>query len=148
MTSQHQSIGTCSPSEGGQGAELFEVYKDHSNVLRTWLTAYGIGAPVLLLSQEKLWEKLGQAGNLREIAIVFLAGVAIQAMLAALNKYVMWSCYYGETSESYAKGWLFKVSQVVANQAWIDLLVDIVSIACFVWGTYLCFRSLLPATSV
>lgn len=53
-----------------------------------------------------------------------------------------------KTSESYAKGWLFKVSQVVANQAWIDLLVDIVSIACFVWGTYLCFRSLLPATSV
>lgn len=143
MTDQQKNLGACAPVEGELGAEHFEVYKDHSNVLRTWLTAYGVGAPVLLLSQEKLWEKLGQAGNLTAVAIAFLLGVALQAVLAAINKYVMWSCYYGAVNKQYAEGWLFKFSQKVACYAWIDLLADAVSIASFGWGTYVCFTSLL-----
>lgn len=148
MEDQKQQGEGCALPEGESGAEHFEVYKDHSNVLRTWLTAYGVGAPVLLLSQEKLWEKLGQAGNLREVAIAFLLGVALQALLAAINKYVMWSCYYGSISESYAKGKTFRLAQVIAGYVWIDLLVDAASIGCFVWGTYRCFSSLLPGPSV
>ncbi|MBK0115995.1 MULTISPECIES: hypothetical protein [unclassified Delftia] len=143
MTDQQQYLGSCAAVEGELGAEHFEVYKDHSNVLRTWLTAYGVGAPVLLLSQEKLWEKLGQAGNLRAVAIAFLLGVALQAVLAAINKYVMWSCYYGAVDKKYAESRVFEFSQKVAGYAWIDLLTDAVSIASFVWGTYLCFTSLL-----
>jgi hypothetical protein len=143
MTDQQNQSGAYAPVEGYLGAEHFEVYKDHSNILRTWLTAYGVGAPVLLLSQEKLWEKLGQAGNLKEVAILFLIGVAFQALLAALNKYVMWSCYYGADNKKYAEGWFFRASKRIASYAWIDLLVDATSIVAFVWGTYLCFTSLL-----
>jgi hypothetical protein len=143
MTDQQNQSGACAPVEGNLGADHFEVYKDHSNILRTWLTAYGVGASVLLLSQEKLWEKLGQAGNLKEVAILFLIGVAFQALLAALNKYVMWSCYYGAANKKYAECWIFRASKRIASYAWIDLLADAASIAAFVWGTYLCFTSLL-----
>lgn len=32
----------------------FQAYAEYSKVLRTWLVAYGIGAPVLLLTNEPL----------------------------------------------------------------------------------------------
>ncbi len=126
-----------------QSAELFQVYKDHSNVLRGWLTAYGVGVPVLLLSQDKLWEKFSHSGSLRDIALLFLGGVGLQAALAALNKYVTWSCYYGEIHDGYKAGYLYKISNWIARQAWIDLVVDLLAIAAFAWGTYRCFMSLI-----
>lgn len=147
MIKKHKKVRIeGSPVEIEQTAELFEVYKDHSNVLRAWMAAYGVGTPVLLLSQEKLWGILMSAGSAANIAALFLIGVALQAFLAALNKYVMWSCYYGEINESYSTGRLCALTRILAKQAWIDLLVDFVSIICFAWSTYLCFQSIFPAS--
>jgi len=37
---------------------LFEAYGSAATSLRTWLVAYGIGAPVFFLSKDNLWRAL------------------------------------------------------------------------------------------
>lgn len=143
MTNESGRIASLSGSDAVQATEFFDVYKDHSNVLRTWLTAYGVGVPVLMLSQEKIWSKVVSAGLLEFVAALFLFGVVIQVILLSINKYVMWSCYYGTISKLYAQGRWYSLSASLSCRAWVDLVVDIISIVCFAIGTYFCFESLV-----
>ena len=71
-------------------AEFYKAYEEHSKVLRTWLVAYGVGAPVLFLTNDSLAAKLGASAESGEIGGLFLGGVAFQVFLAVLNKTVMW----------------------------------------------------------
>ena len=74
-------------------AELFKVYAEYSKTLRTWLVAYGIGAPVLFLTNETLARTFVKSPQARIVAFSFLMGVLLQVFLALLNKNVMWVCY-------------------------------------------------------
>ena len=38
--------------------ELYKAYEEHAKTLRTWLVAYGIGAPVVFLTNEQLSKRL------------------------------------------------------------------------------------------
>jgi hypothetical protein len=64
----------------------FDLYTDYARMLRLWLVAYGVGAPVLFLTQPQVADRLRQSGNGQFIAIVFLLGVAAQVINAAVNK--------------------------------------------------------------
>ncbi len=70
--------------------DYYKAYEEHSKVLRTWLVAYGIGAPVLFLTNETLAAKLAGSAVAGRVAALFLVGVAAQVLLAAFNKTVMW----------------------------------------------------------
>lgn len=138
---------TCPPSpvtsQSDDGSGHYTAYEEHARTLRTWLVAYGIGAPVLILSQDKLWEKLAAAGSLRFIAMLFLTGVALQVLLAALNKSAMWACYFGTVNESFRNSRRYRWGETISGYYWIDLAVDIISMAVFAWATYLCFAALV-----
>ena len=52
--------------------EYLNAYAEHSKTLRTWLVAYGIGAPVLLdgsqpLTDDQVYEVAGRVAVLRTI---------------------------------------------------------------------------------
>ncbi len=71
-------------------AEYFAAYEEYSKVLRTWFVAYGIGGPVLLLTNEALAKAIKTSGQGRGLAALFLIGVGLQVVLAAMNKFSMW----------------------------------------------------------
>lgn len=48
-------------------AELYAVYEEHSKTLRTWLVAYGIGAPVLFITNDKVWKAIASSGSAEEV---------------------------------------------------------------------------------
>ena len=120
----------------------FAAYSEHSNLLRTWLVAYGIGGPVLIVSQDKVWANLAQSAQLEAISALFLSGVLVQVILAALNKSVMWACYYGALIPSYKSSRRYKTASWLSEKYIIDLFCDVVSMAVFAWATFLCFVSL------
>jgi len=133
---------------GGDAAyakELFAVYEGFSKDLRTWLVAYGIGGPILFVTHEPVWRAIGQSGFARPLALLFLGGVALQVILAALNKTIMWAAYYGETEVSFQATRRFRLATWLSRQFWIDFLVDLVSILAFGWATYLAFRAITSA---
>jgi hypothetical protein len=80
-------------------SEYYTAYEHYSGVLRTWLVAYGIGAPVVVLTNESLWQTLRTNGDSSAIGVLFMSGVALQVLLAALNKAIMWGSYLKFHSE-------------------------------------------------
>lgn len=138
---------TPSSSPQDDGAGHYTAYEEHARTLRTWLVAYGIGAPVLMLSQDQLWKQLAATNSLPCIAALFLFGVALQVTLAAANKSAMWACYYGAINEEFEKTRVYRFGKWVAGLYWIDLVCDLVSMLVFAVATYLCFLALMPRPS-
>ena len=128
-------------SEGGTGH--YAAYEEHARTLRTWLVAYGIGGPVLILSQAEVWKRLAASGSLRFIASLFLSGVVLQVILAAVNKSAMWACYYGELESAYQSTRRYKIGLWLSERYLIDFLFDIAGMFLFAYATYLCFAALL-----
>ena len=95
-------------------SQLFRGYEEYSKTVRTWLVAYGIGAPVLFLTNETLARTLWKSGQAPRVAFFFLAGVVLQVGLAMLNKNVMWMCYYAEESQK------FKAKRAVRFADWLS----------------------------
>lgn len=128
-------------SDGDSGAAGFYATYDHySKLLRTWLVAYGIGGPVLLLSSDSLLARLSESDSSRSIAAFFLIGVALQVLLASINKTVMWVCYYGELYPDYCSKRRYRFCAWASEQFWLDFVVDLASMILFGLATYEAFE--------
>jgi len=121
------------------GSYYYTAYEKHSSVLRVWLAAYGVGAPVLVLTNEHVWSLLRQSGESRFIAGCFLLGVVLQVIIAALNKALMWSSYYAEEHVDYVETRRYRITAALRGQFWIDFLADLIAILLFATATYRMF---------
>jgi hypothetical protein len=125
-------------------AEFYSAFEDYAKTLRTWLVAYGIGAPVFLVHETEAWTRIGKSGNVRTIMLFFLVGVALQVFITALNKSVMWACYFGAHRPEYQSTWRYKAADWLSDKYLIDLACDALSIVLFTWATYLSFTAFAP----
>jgi hypothetical protein len=121
----------------------YKVYEEYSKVLRTWLVAYGIGAPVLLFTNDHLAEVIRRSHAATEIASFFLIGVGLQVLLAAVNKNVMWMLYWGAKHRGLQEKLWHRAAAIVSRQFWIDILIDLSSLVLFGCATLLAFRIVL-----
>jgi hypothetical protein len=135
-----------SSAHDSAAAEFYAVYDHYSKLLRTWLVAYGIGGPVLLLSSDTLLAKVSSSGSAKSIAVLFLFGVALQVLLAIANKTVMWVCYYGEINPAYCSKRRYKYCEWISEQFWIDFFVDVSSMILFGLATYETFEIVTGAS--
>jgi hypothetical protein len=122
-------------------SDNFTVYKEHSSTLRTWLVAYGIGLPALILANEDLWIRLKLAGVTRDIGLFFIAGVSVQVLLAALNKTLAWILYSGEVDAAVKQKGYYTKADSLSEMFWIDVAADIVTVGLFAYGTNLLFTA-------
>jgi hypothetical protein len=101
MTEVATQTGSASsngaPGDGGASLTarahdtgFYEPYVALARSLRVWFIAYGIGGPVLFLSNETAWKSLIKAGQARAVALLFLAGVATQVITVLIHKAAMW----------------------------------------------------------
>jgi len=124
---------------------LWDSYAEWSKHLRTWLVAYGIGAPILFLSRNEIWDVLAASPDRRLITKLFLGGVALQVALATVNKWSSWGYYSSvQWAETYGKAWWAPLAGWLVDQFWIDLLVDILTLAAFVTATVLTLNLFAP----
>ena len=122
---------------------FFEAYQEYAKVLRTWLVAYGIGAPVVFLTNEGLSKAILHSPEAKLIAGFFLAGVALQIVIAALNKHCMWVLYYGETEKDFQNNPAYKCAEWLSDHISIDLIVDLVTILLFAIATWWAYSTLV-----
>ena len=87
----------------------FAAYGEYARTLRAWLAAYGVGGPVLLITQKHAREMLLQAGETATVASWFLAGVTFQVGIAFVNKWMNWYLYAGEGDEAYGDDPIYKL---------------------------------------
>ena len=136
----------------------FANYAEYSKTLRSWLVAYGIGAPVLFLLSKDAPETISRSPHLKTIVTLFIVGVALQILLSFLNKWAAWNMYRGafskhlehigdtecdlhHTSKSY-RIW-FRINK----QSWIDMVVDVGALSCFSVATWIVLEALLSAST-
>lgn len=125
----------------------YAPYAEYSKTVRTWFVAYGIGAPVVLLSSDTAWKAIVDANCGESIGFFFLTGVALQLVAALLNKHAMWNMYFQEASLEFATPlnppywdrWIYKISEWYSEQNWVDVLLDLYSLILFGWATRLAF---------
>jgi hypothetical protein len=113
----------------------YNTYEEYAKNLRTWFVAYGIGGPVLLLTQKSISERIAQSGQARYIVYGFLLGVLFQIMLSFINKWNNWTIYAFSESEDLMKKWCFKLAEIISEQSWIDKLLDVLTIIAFAYST-------------
>lgn len=117
-------------------AEFYKAYEEYARNLRAWFVAYGVGGPVLILTQEHVSKAVIASGAGPGIARLFLSGVGLQILLSLINKWANWGVYAYSESQALADGRLFGFWSAVTNQVWIDILLDLGSVACFALATW------------
>lgn len=131
------------PKETG----FYEAYAGFAKTLRTWLVAYGIGAPVLFASQSAFATLLKEKQATVCIIGLFLIGVSLQLTAALMYKATMWYLYFGELSEAFQCTRRYKVSDWLSEQFWLELCFDIGSIVTFAWATVWVLVHLVASTA-
>src|SRR5689334_21033713 len=74
---------------------VFEAYADVARAFRGWVVAYGVGAPVVFVSQNNILKVLNTAPDARWIMAAFFFGTFLQVGLSWLNKICNWWGYVG-----------------------------------------------------
>ena len=110
---------------------FYKAYAGFAYNLRTWFIAYGIGAPVLFLSNKDAWDRIAVSGHAAQIAYLFLGGVAVQILEAIIYKTAMWYLYVSELDHLQAKGWRYRVSDWVSESYWLEMIFDVVTLVFF-----------------
>ncbi|MGH8369832.1 MAG: hypothetical protein ACRESC_02510 [Gammaproteobacteria bacterium] len=116
---------------------FYEPYMQYARTLRAWFVAYGIGVPVLLVSQEFIARAIIKAATGELITWLFLVGVAVQVLAAFLYKYSMVYLYFDEIDDELKGSLRLKLAIWLSNAIWLEMLFDLISIALFSWGTFL-----------
>jgi hypothetical protein len=121
---------------------FYEAYVGLSRNLRVWFIAYGIGGPVLFLSNNEVWQKISASGDGKLIGFLFLSGVSIQLVGTLLYKTTMWYLYIGELHKDFKKRLRYKVSDWVSECYCLEFIFDLGTLITFGWATYKVFRVL------
>jgi hypothetical protein len=128
------------PEEG-----YYKSYAEFSKTLRTWFVAYGIGGPVVLLSNNVAWGWLVKSGHASKMGLLFLIGGGLQVVGALLNKHVMWCLYFGELTPAKKGKRTYKIFDWYSDQDWIDVAIDLATLFFFAWATWLAFSTIMSA---
>jgi hypothetical protein len=124
-------------------SSFYESYAHFSRTLRAWLVAYGVGVPVLLVSQEFIAKAIIRANTGGLITWLFLTGVAIQVLAALLYKYSMAYLYNSEENSELNDTWRVQAAVWLSRAIWLEALFDVTAIGLFVWGTFLVVAAVL-----
>jgi len=105
--------------------------------------AYGVGVPVLLVSQRFIAEAIIRKGSGGVITWLFLAGVAVQIVEIFIYKYSQEYLYHDETGAKLKGTRRLALAEWFSNTIWFEILLDLIPIALFVWGTFMVVAAVL-----
>jgi len=132
------------------GKEEWAAYLEYNKVLRSWFVAFGVGGPALFLINAQIGQKLADNGELRYVSALFLVGAAFQVSGALINKIGNWYVYRGANDRAYQEKKRFKFCKWLVHQFWIDVGLDLATIAAYGFATWHLFTvfGVRPGTSV
>jgi hypothetical protein len=133
----HVVSGEVAPVASAAEIAFFANYSEYAKTLRAWLVAYGIGGPVLFLTNNDLSIALKTSACRNWIVDLFLVGVALQVILAFINKWCAWHMYIGEYDSALQDKRGYKFWSWLNERSWIDMTFDGLSLISFAVSTLL-----------
>jgi len=113
-----------------QKKEYLESYHQYNRILRSWFVAFGIGGPVIFLTNDRLYEDFLSLSGKVFIINLFLLGLSIQIFIVFVNKLANWYKY------SHTEGCCYNIANWLIGQFWIDILCDVSTMLVFGLGIY------------
>jgi putative heme degradation protein len=145
MEETPDDVGHASWDETDE-ARSYSTYLEYNKVLRTWFVSFGVGGPAILLANDTLAIMLSQAEQLRTVVLLFLGGAACQVVGAVVNKAANWYIYLSTIEDAaYLSSARYKFANCLVEQFWIDVLLDVITIAFFGWAAWLLMTVFLNA---
>lgn len=128
-------MSTDAKSSSREESGFYAAYAGFAKILRNWLIAYGVGCPVILLSNETIYKSLKETNCVCTAAVLFGIGVVSQLVAAMLYKTAMWWLYVGEVDTDFRERARYKSADWLSEQYWLEIVFDGVSIIFYVVGT-------------
>jgi hypothetical protein len=122
--------------------DLYANYQHYNTVLRSWFIGFGVGGPVILISNNDVLLKLKATGCAYLVGSLFFVGVGIQIIISFINKTVGWCNYFAEENQGFTDNWLYKAAIIFDEKYWLDVLADLLSIVTFTWVTVIFIKML------
>jgi hypothetical protein len=123
---------------GTQAAEdFYQTYAEYARTLRHWFVAYGVGGPLILMTNAPFSERLVNSGALYFVVYLFLAGVTFQVLVVVVNKWANWLMHSGAEDAVRRETWWYKQADGIYDQFWIDIACDSLTAVCFLAATLL-----------
>lgn len=110
-----------SDSEG-----YIEQFNLYLRDLRVWFVAYGIGGPVLFLTQPGVSKAVASSGGGRLIIALFIGGVVSQVLSSLFGKWASWVQYRHAKYEEFSR--LIGLARFWAGNLVIDFLLDMITV--------------------
>lgn len=123
------------PEDDGSGS--FAAYSDYNKTLRAWFVAFGVGGPALFLVNENVAHKLAEAGELTDIALLFLIGATAQIVCALINKTANWLVYRSTWGDEESSYWRYRAANWLSEQFLIDLGLDLITVVTYGMASWL-----------
>ncbi len=120
-------------------SEWGEAFDRYESMLRTWFVAYGIGGPVLIMTQDSLRTRLVAAPRGKLIVILFLLGLACQVIESFLYKMTNWYRYYRDAVHDAEPHRRYRFSDWVYHHYCVDIIFDLLTIGMFAAATVMAF---------
>ena len=122
---------------------FYEPYSHFSRTLRAWMVAYGVGVPIILISQSNIIETIKASGKGMMITYLFLGGVFIQVIASLIYKYSMGYLYASELDPSIEKTKRVKLANWFSDAFWLELSFDVLTTLLFFCGTFIVVKVML-----
>lgn len=122
---------------------FYAPYKSFATSLRAWFIAYGIGAPIVFLSNDTTQKAISEYESNKYLIALFLSGVVLQTIQALLYKHTMWHLYMGEGNDSYHENNLYKISESISEAYWLEVIFDLATVFVYALATWHTFKALL-----
>lgn len=134
----------------------FANYAEYSKTFRSWMVAYGVGGPVLLLLSKDAPANISASPHIFAIVTLFILGVAVQILLSMINKWAAWQMYRGAYAkhqhhhadpecDNHDHSKTYLVWCWINKQSWIDFIFDVTSLVAFSIATWLLLKALVHA---
>ena len=114
-----------------------EIYASFSRNLRGWLIAFGVGAPVLLVSQESVATRLSASPRFEFIVWTFFVGLTSQILAVFFYKMTLGGLYLGEEGQYSKDGRWWKFCYWSYRQQWLELIPDVVTLVAYAVAVYM-----------
>ncbi|UCG35704.1 MAG: hypothetical protein JSW17_02595 [Candidatus Omnitrophota bacterium] len=121
--------------DAAKGEDFFKCYSDYAKALRTWFIAYGLGMPILFMSNSFALRKISLSPDAPFIVWCFLIGVLTQVTQALLYKNTMRYLYKGEVIPKIKDKLRYKISHLILEFYWLEATIDVITAACFILAT-------------
>ena len=108
-----------------------QAYSDYNRTLRAWFVAFGVGGPVLFVTQESFRRLISDSPHSRLIISCFALAVVLQTVGAFINKWMNYYQLLGEEDSNFRKKRRWKVAHAIFRHEGVDIGIDLGSIILF-----------------